>query len=175
MLHRLFVQRVMPHILGKYLPDGKPVRYALLRFKGIGDYRATQICARLQFHDTLTMGEMSERQLNALSHEVGDLTLENDLIRGVRDNIARLRRIGSFRGKRHAAGLPVRGQNTRNNATNARRFNRVDRTYHTMATRPYMNLTYFTDVRAVMTIPVVQQGWAGTFGRIRGLLRMIHL
>ena len=126
----------MPHILGKYLPDEKPVRYALLEFVGIGQFTATQICARLQFHQTLTMGEMSERQLNALSHELGEMTLENDLWRGVRDNIARLRRIGSYRGKRHASGLPTRGQNTRNNASTARKLNRVDRGYCTFIQRP---------------------------------------
>jgi small subunit ribosomal protein S13 len=126
----------MPHILGRFLPDNKPVRIALLRFGGIGWWTSSQICARLQFHETLKMGEMSERQLNALSHEVGELKLENDLVRGVRDNIARLRRIGSYRGKRHAAGLPVRGQNTRGNANTARKLNRVDRGYHTMARRP---------------------------------------
>jgi len=122
----------MPHILGKFLPGHRPVRYALLQFGGIGQHTAAQICARLQFHETLTMGEMSERQLNALSHEVGELKLENDLVRQVRDDIARLRRIGSYRGKRHAAGLPVRGQRTRNNAQTARKLNRVDREYHTM-------------------------------------------
>src|ERR1700721_2139459 len=125
----------MPHILGKYLPDEKPVRYALLEFVGIGQFTATQICARLQFHQTLTMGEMSERQLNALSHELGEMTLENDLWRGVRDNIARLRRIGSYRGKKHAGGLPTGGQNTRNNASTARKLNRVDRGYCTFIQR----------------------------------------
>ena len=164
----------MPHILGKYLPEHKPVRYALLRFKGIGDFTAARICARLQFHETLLMGEMSERQLNALSHEIGDLTLENDLIRGIRDNIARLRRIGSYRGKRHAAGLPVRGQNTRNNASVARKLNRVDRGYHTMA-RPYTLSKIFTNASATMAAPIVRTEWAGMFGRIRGFLRTIHL
>jgi small subunit ribosomal protein S13 len=134
---RRWIAVVMPHILGKFLSDHKPVRYALLQFGGIGQFTAAQICARLQFHETLKMGQMSERQLNALSHEVGELRLENDLVRAVRDNIARLRRIGSYRGKRHAAGLPVRGQNTRNNANSARKFNRVDRGYHTMTRRPY--------------------------------------
>jgi small subunit ribosomal protein S13 len=127
----------MPHILGKFLPEHKPVRIALLQFGGIGWWTASQICARLQFHETLKMGQMSERQLNALSHEVGELKLENDLVRDVRENILRLRRIGSYRGKRHAAGLPVRGQNTQSNATTARRLNRVDRNYHTMTRRPY--------------------------------------
>ena len=135
---RRWIAVVMPHILGKFLSDHKPVRYALLQFGGIGQFTAAQICARLQFHETLKMGQMSERQLNALSHEVGELKLENDLVRAVRDNIARLRRIGSYRGKRHAAGLPVRGQHTRNNANTARKFNRVDREYHTMTRRPYV-------------------------------------
>ena len=97
----------MPHILGKHLPDHKPVRYALLSFKGVGDYTAWKICARLQFHDNLKLGDMSERQLNALAHELGGLRLENDLVRAVRGDIVRLRRIGSYRGRRHAAGLPV--------------------------------------------------------------------
>jgi small subunit ribosomal protein S13 len=113
------------------------VRVALLHFVGIGKTTAKFICARLQFHETLKMGEMSEPQLNALSHELGDYKLDNDLRRGVQEDILRLRRIGSYRGKRHAAGLPVRGQNTRNNAVTARKLNRVDRAYHTLR-QPYV-------------------------------------
>jgi small subunit ribosomal protein S13 len=124
----------MPHILGKFLPDHRPVRYALQCFKGMGPTVAKQVCARLNFHDALTMGQMSERQLNALAHEVGLLKLENDFVREVRDNISRLRRIGCYRGRRHAAGLPVRGQNTQTNARTARKLNRVERGYHTMTT-----------------------------------------
>src|SRR5579859_1779501 len=166
----------MPHILGKFLPEHKPVRYALLQFGGIGQYTAAQICARLQFHETLKMGEMSERQLNALSHEVGELKLENDLVRQVRDNIARLRRIGSYRGKRHAAGLPVRGQGTRNNAQTARKLNRVDRNYHTMRIAyGILEREGEADFRATMEIPKVAYGWAGTFGRIRNVLRVLRL
>jgi len=130
----------MPHILGAFLPPYKKVRYALLHFKGIGIYTAERICIRLQFHESLTMGEMSEGQLNALAHELGDYTLENDLARGVRENIARLRRIGSFKGRRHAAGLPVRGQASQTNARTARKLNRVERRYHTLVIRPYVPL-----------------------------------
>jgi small subunit ribosomal protein S13 len=127
----------MPHILGTFLEDERPVRYALLTFRGIGPATAARVCARLQFHDTLKMGEMSEHQLNALAHEVGGLHLENDLARSVRDNIVRLRKIGSYRGRRHAAGLPVRGQRTKENAVTAGKLNKVERQYHTMARRPY--------------------------------------
>lgn len=128
----------MPHVLGRYLRDEKPVKYALLSFRGIGKHTASEICVRLQFHDTLKMGEMSQRQLNALAHEVGELKLENDLLRQVRFNISRLRRIGTYRGRRHAQGMPVRGQNTRDNAQTAKKLNKLDRDYHTIIRRPYV-------------------------------------
>lgn len=41
------------------------------------------------------------------------MTIENDLRRQVRDNIRRLKDMGSYRGRRHAMGMPVRGQRTR--------------------------------------------------------------
>lgn len=55
------------------------------------------------------------------------IKVESELRREVRENIAHQRMIGSYRGKRHAMGLPVRGQNTQSNAKTARRLNRVER------------------------------------------------
>ncbi|KAH9981016.1 hypothetical protein BGW80DRAFT_1162252 [Lactifluus volemus] len=55
------------------------------------------------------------------------LRIESDLKREMRENIAHLRMIGSYVGKRHAMGLPVRGQNTQTNARTARKLNRVER------------------------------------------------
>ncbi|KDQ61010.1 hypothetical protein JAAARDRAFT_32008 [Jaapia argillacea MUCL 33604] len=55
------------------------------------------------------------------------LKIETDLRREVRENIAHQRMIGSYVGKRHAMGLPVRGQNTQSNASTARKLNRIDR------------------------------------------------
>jgi small subunit ribosomal protein S13 len=45
----------------------------------------------------------------------------------MRENIAHQRMIGSYVGRRHAMGLPVRGQNTQTNAKTARKLNRVER------------------------------------------------
>lgn len=53
--------------------------------------------------------------------------IETELKREVKDNIAHQRMIGSYVGRRHAMSLPVRGQNTRNNAATAKRLNRIDR------------------------------------------------
>jgi small subunit ribosomal protein S13 len=55
------------------------------------------------------------------------IKVESELRRQVRANIGHQRMIGSYVGKRHAMGLPVRGQNTQSNARTARRLNRVDR------------------------------------------------
>ncbi len=55
------------------------------------------------------------------------LRIEADLKREMRENIAHQRMIGSYVGKRHAMGLPVRGQNTQSNARTARKLNRVER------------------------------------------------
>lgn len=55
------------------------------------------------------------------------LKIESEARRVVKENIAHLRMIGSYVGKRHAMGLPVRGQNTQSNAKTARKLNRVNR------------------------------------------------
>ncbi|KAF5330620.1 hypothetical protein D9619_005920 [Psilocybe cf. subviscida] len=56
-----------------------------------------------------------------------NLKIESELRREVRENIAHQRMIGSYVGRRHAMHLPVRGQNTQNNAKTARKLNRLDR------------------------------------------------
>lgn len=55
------------------------------------------------------------------------IKVESELRKEVKENIAHQRAIGSYVGKRHAMSLPVRGQNTQNNAKTARKLNRVDR------------------------------------------------
>ncbi|KAJ3476269.1 hypothetical protein NLI96_g11274 [Meripilus lineatus] len=56
-----------------------------------------------------------------------NLKIETDLRREIRENIAHHKMIGSYVGRRHAMGLPVRGQNTQTNAKTARKLNRVER------------------------------------------------
>jgi len=55
------------------------------------------------------------------------LKIETDLRREIRENIDHQRMIGSYIGRRHAMGLPVRGQNTQNNAKTAKKLNRIER------------------------------------------------
>ena len=59
--------------------------------------------------------------------DLSDLKIESELRREILENIGHQRTVGSYIGRRHAMGLPVRGQNTRSNAKTARKLNRVDR------------------------------------------------
>ncbi|KAI7301027.1 hypothetical protein KC315_g9699, partial [Hortaea werneckii] len=68
-----------------------------------------------------------DRQINDLAAELSTMTLENDLRRQLQENIKRLRDMGTYRGRRHAMSLPVRGQNTRSQIMTARKLNRVER------------------------------------------------
>lgn len=60
------------------------------------------------------------------------MTIETDLKRQMRGDIAHHRQIGTYRGRRHAMGLPVRGQNTQNNAQIAKRLNRLERRWYSV-------------------------------------------
>jgi len=73
--------------------------------------------------DTTRLSTKTNNKRDFLSN----LKIESELRREMRENIAHQRMIGSYVGKRHAMGLPVRGQNTQNNAQTAKRLNRVER------------------------------------------------
>ncbi|KAL1923476.1 mitochondrial 37S ribosomal protein uS13m [Calcarisporiella thermophila] len=113
----------MVHLLGVNLPDKKIVRVALTYFYGIGSQRAQTICDQLSLHKTCKVGDLSELQVNQLSGVLSGLTIESDLKREIRAHIMHHRQIGSYVGRRHAMGLPVRGQRTRNNAQTAKKLN----------------------------------------------------
>lgn len=112
---------------GIQIPDSKKVKYGLLAFYGISHHTSDRILAHLSIHKHATMSSLSEDQMNALGQHLTTMTLENDLKRQLHANIAHLRNVGTYRGRRHAMGLPVRGQNTQNNHKIARRLNRVER------------------------------------------------
>jgi small subunit ribosomal protein S13 len=51
--------------------------------------------------------------LTTLTNQLSEMKIETDLKKEIKANIKRLKDINSYRGRRHAMGLPVRGQNTR--------------------------------------------------------------
>lgn len=69
--------------------------------------------ARLYIHPAAKAGSLSTQQAFDLNAELASMPSENELRRKVRENIRQLKDMGSYRGRRHAMGLPVRGQRTR--------------------------------------------------------------
>lgn len=92
----------MVQLMGVQLPDNRPVHIALTHVYGIGPATAERICAELSFHRTLRVERLSEPQLAALAVKLSGEVITGERRREVRANIARLRDIGSYRGRRHA-------------------------------------------------------------------------
>ncbi|KAI5810193.1 hypothetical protein DFH27DRAFT_538488 [Peziza echinospora] len=107
--------------------EGIHVLKALRGFYGIGPNVASVLCSKLSIHKTATVGSLSTAKTTAINLELTKLKIENDLRRKIQADIQRLRDMGSYRGRRHAMGLPVRGQNTRSQIKTARKLNRVER------------------------------------------------
>ncbi|CAG7992173.1 unnamed protein product [Penicillium salamii] len=69
--------------------------------------------ARFNIHPTCRVGELANKQVLDLTAMLSEMKIENDLRREVLNNIKRLKETGTYRGRRHALGLPVNGQRTR--------------------------------------------------------------
>ena len=108
----------MARIAGVNVPDKKRIAIALSYIHGIGRPTAFKICEKLGIDLSMRMGEASEDILNRIRSEIekGGYVIEGDLRREVSLNIKRLQDMRCYRGLRHRAGLPVRGQRTQTNA-----------------------------------------------------------
>jgi small subunit ribosomal protein S13 len=98
------------------LEPNKHIRIALQSVYGIGKTRADKICIKVGIPGHIKVKDLDEDAARGIQDAVSEYTLEGDLRRDVAMRIKRLRDVGSYRGKRHRAGLPVRGQRTRTNA-----------------------------------------------------------
>ena len=106
----------MARIAGVDIPRDKRVVISLTYIYGIGKPTAQQILAAAGVSEDTRVRDLTEDELNRIRAEVDKLKEEGDLRREVSLNIKRLMEIASFRGIRHRRSLPVRGQNTKNNA-----------------------------------------------------------
>lgn len=106
----------MARIAGVDIPRDKRVVVSLTYIYGIGNTTAKKILADAGVSEDVRVRELTNEQTDAIRAEVDKLKVEGDLGREVNLNIKRLMEIGSYRGIRHRRGLPVRGQNTKNNA-----------------------------------------------------------
>lgn len=99
----------------------------LQSFYGIGPQVCARILARLYIHPTARLGSLNSQTVLDITSALSEMKIENDLRRELRENISRLKDMGTYRGKRHAMGLPVRGQNTQNQIRTAKKLNRIER------------------------------------------------
>ena len=106
----------MARISGVDLPREKRVEIGLTYIFGIGRARSNEILANAGVNPDTRVKDLSEQDLAAIREQISQFHLEGDLRRDISLNIKRLREINSYRGRRHKANLPVRGQNTKNNA-----------------------------------------------------------
>jgi small subunit ribosomal protein S13 len=83
--------------------------------------------SRFHLHNTIRIGELTQNQVLDLTAHLDGMQIENQLRRKVQGDITRLRETGTYRGRRHAMNLPVRGQNTRSQIKTARRLNQAER------------------------------------------------
>lgn len=106
----------MARISGVDLPREKRVEVGLTYIYGIGRARSNEILENAGVNPDTRVKDLSEQELAAIREQISNFHLEGDLRRDVSMNIKRLREINSYRGRRHRMNLPVRGQNTKNNA-----------------------------------------------------------
>lgn len=102
-------------IAGVNLPN-KHAQIALTAIYGIGPTRAKKICAEVGINPSMKIEEVSDVDIEKLRTEVDRFTIEGDLRREIATNIKRKMDLGCYQGVRHRRGLPVNGQNTKNNS-----------------------------------------------------------
>jgi len=108
---------VLARIAGVDLPRDKRVEISLTYIYGIGRPSSKKILAEAGINPDTRVKDLTEEEVAKLRDIIEkNYTVEGDLRRQVSMDIKRLMDLGCYRGLRHRRGLPVRGQNTKNNA-----------------------------------------------------------
>lgn len=111
----------MIRIAGIDLPEEKTISIALTKIYGIGRRNVAGLLAKTKVEKSKRVKALSAEEVAKLQKEIdASFRVEGDLRKEVSDNINRLKQISSYRGRRHVANLPVRGQRTRTNARTKR-------------------------------------------------------
>lgn len=107
----------MARIAGIDLPKNKRVVIGLTSIFGIGKSTSQRILESAGIDEEKKVSELTDDEVNKLRNYItSEIKVEGALKTEVQTNIKRLMDIGSYRGKRHRRGLPVRGQRTKTNA-----------------------------------------------------------
>ena len=106
----------MARIAGVDIPKQKRGVISLTYIYGIGRSRAKEILAAAKVDESTKVQDWTDDEIGAIREAVGSFTIEGELRSETQLNIKRLMDIGCYRGIRHRAGLPLRGQRTKNNS-----------------------------------------------------------
>ena len=104
-------------IIGVNLPNEKRIEIALTYIYGIGLTTSKKILAETGVGPDVRVKDLTDAEVNKIREVIeGKIKVEGDLKRETAADIRRLKEVGSYRGTRHAVGLPARGQRTKTNA-----------------------------------------------------------
>jgi len=107
----------LARIAGVDLPKNKKIYISLTYIYGIGKSKSENILNSVKIDLDKKTNELTEEEVLAIRNEISDnYSVEGELRSIVGRNIKRLIDVGTYRGLRHKRGLPVNGQNTKNNA-----------------------------------------------------------
>ena len=108
----------MARIAGVDLPRDKRVEIGLTYVYGIGRTSANKILASANVNPDTRVKDLTDEEVASIARVIdeSEMLVEGEMRREVAMNIKRLQEVGCYRGIRHRRSLPVRGQNTKNNA-----------------------------------------------------------
>lgn len=111
----------MARISGVTIPNEKQVWVSLTYVHGIGPKTAQDILAAAKVEPTVRVKDLTDAEVGRIQDYINEKYLvEGELQRVVTGNIKRLKDIKAYRGLRHSANLPTRGQRTKTNARTRR-------------------------------------------------------
>ena len=106
----------MARIAGVDLPKYKRGVIGLTYIFGVGRSRAKEILEAAKVDESKKVQDWTDEEINVIREQVREFKIEGELRTEIQMNIKRLMDIGCYRGIRHRAGLPLRGQHTKNNS-----------------------------------------------------------
>lgn len=106
----------MARIAGIDLPKKKRGVIGLTYIYGVGRSTAKQVLDKNGIDENIKVQDWTDEQIGLIRESIGEIKTEGQLRSEVQLNIKRLMDIGCQRGIRHRAGLPLRGQRTKNNS-----------------------------------------------------------
>ncbi len=110
----------MVRISGVELPAQKRTEIGLTYIYGIGRNNVANVLKQAQVDPNKRIKDLNDQEISRLQKIIETMPVEGILRKIISENIKRLKQIGTYRGLRHSARLPARGQRTRSNARTKR-------------------------------------------------------